>query len=424
MDWSEVQKLIGDLERVRVDYKETPYLEADPKDIAADLVAFANRQGRHILVGIKDDKSKEGKKINADESQLRILNIANNNCSPPVSLSFDFHSASDGDVLIVYVHRKKDMPHAVVERRGAEIYRRTYYVRSGGGKRLVDDSVLRFLFREQFELEIDTAASLCFWYDRSSPTQNIMEGVADYSNYMYAFLKRLNSSDLQQLLSDEKKMMAGLILEIFPYAFLLDLSWRFTFSWASRINRGSDVMSSFTPSRAADLPSSNITYKEIPLPSGPTLSKLSLDVAQVFRESPFQLKLPKGTTIEIENRSEDTFLTLKNPKFTVSIGMSISNWNEGLPYPVALPEGEDNDEKYAFVKFNMMFDADFNLPDVSDDLFEEHSKFVHTIEDTILNEWHWDVVVAKLKDRRIDNIQNNVRNILAYMENPDPEYES
>jgi hypothetical protein len=422
MEWAEIQKLIGELERIRVDYKQTPYLTADADVIAADLVAFANREGGHILVGIKDDKSKEGKKIDADKAQMRILNIANNNCSPPINLSFDFHNAEDGDVLVVYIHRKNDMPHALVERRGAEIHRRIYYVRSGGGKRLVDDSVLRFLFSERHEVAIDSSASLCFWYDRTSLPHNIMS-VADYSNYIYTFLNKLNPTDLQQILSDERKMVSILVLEIFPYAFLLDLSWRFAFSWASRIRRGSDVMSSFTPSKAAVLPSTNITFKEIPPPSGYVLSRLSSNVSDAFRDFPFQLKLPKDTQIEIENRKEDTFLTLKNPTFTLNIGISANDSSKGLPYPVTLPMGESSDEKYAFIKFNIMFDVDFHLPDVNDDLFEEHRKFVQSIEDTIMNDWNWDVVVTKLKDRRIDDIQDNIRNILSFMENPASENE-
>jgi predicted HTH transcriptional regulator len=109
MEWSDVQKLIDEGGGPRIDFKETPFLMSATNDLAADLTCFANRHGGYIIIGIKNDKTNEGAKIDKDKTELNILNIANNNCSPTLELSFDYFPATDGDVLVVTIHRRRGM---------------------------------------------------------------------------------------------------------------------------------------------------------------------------------------------------------------------------------------------------------------------------------------------------------------------------
>jgi ATP-dependent DNA helicase RecG len=100
MKWSDVENALKDLEGPYQDFKESTFLK-DTKEIAAQLVSFANRSGGKIYVGVKDDGSLEGATIHKDKSSLHVLNVANNNCSPAVEVRFDYLNSSSGDVLIV-----------------------------------------------------------------------------------------------------------------------------------------------------------------------------------------------------------------------------------------------------------------------------------------------------------------------------------
>ena len=147
MEWSDVLNIINNnAEDARLEFKESPFL-GTPKEIAIQLVSLANRYGGRILVGIKDDGRVEGAKMDMDHESLAILNVAHNNSSPPVEVGFDHATSPNAeDVLIINVSRRKGIPHAVVDRKAAEIYKRTYYVRSGSTNRLVDDIMLQYMF--------------------------------------------------------------------------------------------------------------------------------------------------------------------------------------------------------------------------------------------------------------------------------------
>jgi hypothetical protein len=70
-----------------------------------------------------------------------LSQLAKDKCSPAVSLSTEIVHHPDGNILVAEIYRRKDIPHAVVRRKGREIKRREYYIRTVNGKRLVSDSI-------------------------------------------------------------------------------------------------------------------------------------------------------------------------------------------------------------------------------------------------------------------------------------------
>jgi ATP-dependent DNA helicase RecG len=187
MNWSDLIYLLKEDEGPNLEFKQSQFLQ-DKDEIAAQIVSFANRNGVTILVGVRDDKSIEGLNIDKDKEQLNILNIAHDKCSPIVEVSFDHTSSSDREVFVIKVSRRKDIPHAIVNRTPSGIEKRIYYIRSGNSKRLVDDNVLRFMFKHAEDPYVSIRSTLCIWYNRSSLDFSTSESLS-YVYYLLPFLE-------------------------------------------------------------------------------------------------------------------------------------------------------------------------------------------------------------------------------------------
>ncbi len=79
-------------------------------DFAGEMVAFANTEGGYILLGVDDD----GRIVGVEAPQRmeeRVINLARQNCRPPIIPSIDRVETDDGLVLVVYVPRRVGAPH-------------------------------------------------------------------------------------------------------------------------------------------------------------------------------------------------------------------------------------------------------------------------------------------------------------------------
>ena len=158
----EVQKLLEkpELENTKYELKSSQIFEkTDWKDdIAKELVAFANKNGGKLIIGLQDD-GKFNDKANYDIDKLKgdINNIIRDKISPIIDYNFEFLECEGGALSIINVEKKKDIPHAyIVKREGHEIKNRIYYIRTPHGKSLVSDKQLYFLFNETDLNNIDT----------------------------------------------------------------------------------------------------------------------------------------------------------------------------------------------------------------------------------------------------------------------------
>ena len=190
MNLADFESLIKSKEKIRIEFKTTPFLTKsgeNTKEIAYQLAAFANRNGGNLIIGINDDGTYEGAKIDEDEAVKKISNIAKDICSPPVIFSHQLFQTELGDVLLIEVEKRKSIPHAVIERCNHEIKNRRYYLRTANGKRLVDDKTLEWLFKSTDDPRLHKNFSFYITYYRKTLGLPAIEFPSDILHFAYFF---------------------------------------------------------------------------------------------------------------------------------------------------------------------------------------------------------------------------------------------
>jgi hypothetical protein len=234
--------------------------------IAEGIVAFANRYGGKLIFGIKDDGDFQGKSIfDIDNNKGTIEEICYKRISPVIDYDIEFFQYDEGDILVVDIPRKKNMPHAYIEeRKGPDIKERTYYIRTNHGKRLLTDRQLQWLFQHQEEPDFVYPFRIVLSYltDSLEFVDTFQIEHPNYVSYYWDFLN-IPKNDREKLKENSQSKLASFFLEISPYAFLRSLLY-FSDSWLININRHKVTPHSITLPKKVD--KKIITINDIPLP--------------------------------------------------------------------------------------------------------------------------------------------------------------
>ena len=98
-----------------------------PERIAREVIAFANTQGGHLLLGVDDDGTVVGLR-DAGEEEFMLVRAMNSYCEPPVNFDLQrVEIAHRRDVVVVRVPESRTKPHYLVEDEGEE--RLTAFIR-------------------------------------------------------------------------------------------------------------------------------------------------------------------------------------------------------------------------------------------------------------------------------------------------------
>ena len=146
--------------------------------ILEQIVAFANREGGRLIIGIKDDGSPEGKGVFSrcnpndpnkafDKFKGAINNICTSRISPIINLAIEHHEKDGYEFMEIVVAKQTLMPHAVVRKTASgQIVSRKYYIRTSHSHETVSDTQLEWLFNSSNRKEETLSASLSITTDK------------------------------------------------------------------------------------------------------------------------------------------------------------------------------------------------------------------------------------------------------------------
>lgn len=165
--------------KVKLPHSENQYIEfkseqVSAKDLADEMVAFANAEGGEIWLGVEDNKNISG--ISRSHEQ-DIMNIARDGVIPPIYPTYQEHVLERKKIARITIPKGPDRPYYTSRNR--------YYIRVGSTKRIASREELMRLFQ----------ASGLFHYDlvelsSSSPRHLNFSEISDYfSRYQISFLE-------------------------------------------------------------------------------------------------------------------------------------------------------------------------------------------------------------------------------------------
>jgi len=424
-----------DKEHLRIELKERAALITKPEELGYGLIALANRYGGKLIIGVTNDGKFEGKGIfNVDEDKGRIDNICNNNCSPKIEYQTEFIQCPDGDVLIINVNKRRDIPHAYIHKTQDEIKERIYYVRTGHGKRRVTDLQLEWMFRNSEDPSFQKSYSIQIPYYRKDLKiplfRNVPSGNLVFNRLLIRFFNQLTDEDKKYLFSDEVNRLSELFLELIPFIVLFELKTYFHSHWSVNIEKraGSTSISPRKPELRKQVIDFSSVYKQ----ANRVLSNLSVDLRKIARECFFELAMPEGVTLTITPNIDPNLgvtsmklIFICDNLYEVSVEFRRSAWSVNLPshHPILsmLKDEEyiEYENQFATVTLDCTFVASFNFFDADIPDFFEIMRWVKDMENLLEEKLSWERFVMGLPDGILYRIDRNIQDLLGKLKNID-----
>ena len=419
------------------------------RDLAYEIVALANRRGGKIILGINDDGTFEGKSIFQSVDKLKgyIDNICYVQISPLIEYRFEYLEMEEGDLIVLNIPRKNDIPHAYINKRdGEQIKTRIYYIRTSYGKRLIGDNQLRWLFKYDGEANFSKSFRTVLTYQKDN--LNFLPDLIEQPTCIFSYFdlsKNITSDLVKHPLMQKafrRQTTTQFLAGITPYVFIRNLSSYFINSWICEITRrhpfGKNFQVSFSqPPRSSQQGSQEIDHASLPEPRAidSILSSYKSQIIQNsiapngFREKS-SLFFPPETTISISYDGIATWnritLVLQGKYFKFDISFSNFNMSDGPASgnPIweiisnqtsSLEEIHENKfyKELESIEFRGKFNAEFNFPEEDIDSFQYLYKYAKNIEDIINHEWDYDFFIENLSDRKLYSIEYKLDNLIS-----------
>lgn len=173
-----------------------------PDSLAKEIVAFANTQGGHLLLGVADD----GTVVGIDENNLMeyFANLARHNILPEIDLDIESLPLDGKKIVVVSVPKGKDKPYQTLNHQ--------FLIRVGSTNRVASQSELMRLFQQSGMFHYDATG-----LDGSSIKQLNLNKIADYfDSYQVDFTQEENPENLLKnidvLTEDLRLTIAGALI--------------------------------------------------------------------------------------------------------------------------------------------------------------------------------------------------------------------
>jgi len=290
-DCEELRNIVNnpDEENLKIEFKNSNILNTNEgkKKLAIEIVAFVNKYGGRLILGINDDRTFEGKNVfDVDTDKGKITGIIRDRISPILNCEVEFLPCTEGDVIIINIPKRKDIPHAVVKKSDGKIINREYYIRTSHGIRDVSDKELQYLFKEE-SINFSYPFKIVINYLRDSltiPPLGIERPIC-VQGYYLPLIEKLPKEIIKSI-KKEFDNKFRFFMEITPYLLLSSFSDYFIYSWLIKIQRHNGQRRSSAIS--INVPKKRILIKELPDPSNNSLlSSLSIDIKKIFEKMSF-----------------------------------------------------------------------------------------------------------------------------------------
>lgn len=418
----ELSNVISKSEGPSLDFKSaillTNPVRKHRKKIAQNLVGFANRNGGKLVFGIDDEtRQPEGEIIKEEDATETVSQIARDLCSPVVAFDHSYYDStncdlSEGSVFLVEIQKGGDIPHAYVNRTGAEIEKREYRFRAGDETRLVTDQELKILFNRG---TLDTNISEKFSTFRVNTEEYIdahpknlrqPEGVRK----SFRILQNMAPEDHDLLLDLPTK--GNLHKTVAAYGFLLQFARRFSQSWLIELQQHpGQIAWEFDDSVEMDfleLDDVNNTLENTPFAE---TSHNPQDIMEQFIHDGFAV--PAGTEISVNHSNIHSTIRIEKPNiFEFTIEFEYSSSGPGMPpgHPVII----QNPSQVESAEIMINFDAKFGYPDTRDPNYENHRQYAKTIVEILRDEWDAEHFYDQLPDQKLFEIDSKLDQLLDH----------
>jgi len=433
-DCEEVKNIIKnqDQENLKVEFKKSNILISNKgkKKLAKEIVAFTNKFGGKIILGINNDRTFEGKNIfDVDTDKGIITGLIRDRISPMINCEVKFLNCNEGDVLILDVPKKKDMPHAVVNKTYEKIIKREYYIRTSHGVSHVSDKELQYLFKEE-SINFSYPFKVVINYLRDSlkiPPLGLESPAYIQMNYL-PFLEKLPQEIIERI-NQNFDNKSQFFMEITPYMFLSSFSSYFIHSWLIKIQRHNGQRRSSAIS--TNIPQKKILIDNLPdLPKDSLLSSFSIDIKKILKEIHVpHFFVPLNMELNILKNKETARyeIIMKHSDFKFIISFNHDLMGIGLDHlhprranylNQYLYEGKKNvNDLFEHIQLNCEFKAEFKFPESNPDLFDNYYHYANTIKDILINEWDYQEFIKKLPHHLLYSIDSKLKDILNYLQN-------
>jgi hypothetical protein len=427
-------------EKLKIELKTSiPIRTADGQSkLGYEIVAFANRHGGKLILGINDDGSFEGKKIFDIDTDKGILDdICHTKISPSIDYSIEYLECDKGDILIINIEKRKGIPHAfIVKREGPEIKNRIYYIRTEHGKRLVNDIQLDWLFKNQDDLKIFFPFHSVVHFPTGVPgVYHPLPQPKSTLDYM-ALITGLSEIEKAKLKNDTGTL-STIFVQISPYALLRTFSQYFWRSWIIQLQRRKNK--TYWQEAVIDDDIKTITIDELSNPINKSAIPVQTwDFKSLLKKSNFStISLPKNTKIEIEFNNMSSNLTFRHPDFNFVFYFSTSSAGPGLfgghpfhenthpineiIYPVShdiMSRHHKLNGMFRYIDLDCVFNTTFEFPENDIESFQNYYGFGENIQNILKNDWDFDTFIQNYPSQEIFSIDNKLTEVLKCVNKP------
>ena len=138
----ELKEIILNGENSYIEFKEEGI---KAKDLAEEIVAFANSEGGMILMGVDDDGCIKG--VSDTLIEERVMNVCRNNCIPHIIPVFQSIEVDGKSIAVITIHKGLSKPYYTTDHK--------YYIRVGTTRRIASREELLRLFEANGTLHYD-----------------------------------------------------------------------------------------------------------------------------------------------------------------------------------------------------------------------------------------------------------------------------